>query len=363
MAFENVQIVSQRNGTNPTTGWRQDLAIGNVVSMALTSNVGVSTYRWELIGRPEGSSAGGAGPEPILLGTSATASFTVDNDVGIKRDGTYVARCILNGGAPSEAIITVGLARIIAGLSFNGLPLRRLGGFETMEDTADPLVRQGWSKMLNRWLGIISGAGIVDVHDVKADSTDPSPAYLDTKIVGTGNITVEQVIIGGDHKIQISETGGTGVHNDLTGRDNDVALGEDGCHPADAVGPGRFHTPFGLATIIAGLLILPAAKTASNEVLVSGNGPLEGIATAGWNPGDRIGLTFTDAPHVITGATVGTGYAPLELARKNGTYQDIRFDSVEGEPARTNGRIGLQLRTDVDAPSNPCWQLIRGPYS
>ena len=165
MAFANVQITSTRNALVPIVGWRQDLAPGNVIALSLTDTTGVSSFRWELVGRPEGSLAGGAGPEPILLSTGATAGFTVDNDVGIIRDGTYIVHCTLNGGSPTETIITVGLARLAAGLSFNGLPLRKMGGFENQEDTHEPLVKQGWAKMLDRWLGLVQmgggGGGIV----------------------------------------------------------------------------------------------------------------------------------------------------------------------------------------------------------
>jgi hypothetical protein len=154
MAFNNVQIVSTRNGSTPITGWRQDLAIGDVLSLSLTDTTGVSSYRWELVGRPEGSMAGGPGPEPILLSTGATAGFNVDDDSGMIRDGTYTVHCTLNGGAPTETIIKVGMARLYPGLSLNGLPLRKLAAGETDEDTSNALIRQGYATMLNRWLGI-----------------------------------------------------------------------------------------------------------------------------------------------------------------------------------------------------------------
>jgi hypothetical protein len=157
MAFGNIQIVSTRNGGTPITGWRQDLAIGDVVALALSETTGVSSYRWQIIGRPEGSTAGGSGPEPCVLGTGATAGFTVDGDSGpIPCDGTYIVGCVLNGGGPSETLITVGLTRVVAGLTYSGLPLRRLGGFESMEDTSGQYVRQGWATMLNRWLGYVA---------------------------------------------------------------------------------------------------------------------------------------------------------------------------------------------------------------
>jgi hypothetical protein len=208
MAFGNVKIVSTRNGVTPIVGWRQDLAIGDVVSLALSSDIGVSSYRWELVGRPEGSSAGGPGPEPCLLGTGATCSFTVDNDSGMIRDGTYVIHCTLNGGTPTDTIIRVGLARLAPGLSYNGLPLRRLGYFERDEDTHEPLVAGESTKMLDRWLGLIGGGGTPDAHDVKADTSDSAPAFLDTKLKAGANVSLEVVVDGGVRKVQITSTGG-----------------------------------------------------------------------------------------------------------------------------------------------------------
>ena len=355
MGFENVQIQLAVGPSTYQNVWRQDASAGSVVSVRLNSSVGINTYHW-LLRRPEGSVAGGAGIEPISLGTSSAASFVVD------LQGTYIVWCYINAGAPNEELIRGGVAFLQAETTGDGKALRLLGPGETNEDQADPTIQQGWIKMLNRWLKYIAGAGVTDVHDVKADAADPAPAFLDTKLVAGSNISLTPVTIAGVHKIQIASTESE-VHNDLSGRDHDVAIGEDGCHPADAIGPGRLHTPFGVATIVAGLLMMPAAKTASNEVLVIGDGPLQGIATAGWEPGDRIGITFLGAPHVVTGASVSTGYAALSLQTKSGSEQDIRFDSVHGEPPRTNGRIGLQLRTDANAPHVPCWQLIRGPYS
>src|SRR2546425_7263024 len=104
MAFEGVQIKSVKTppGGAPVVGWREDLAIGDVLVFSLTSNVGVSSFKWELVGRPEGSVAGGAGPEPVFLGAGATASITVDSDTPYPRDGTYDVQCTVNDGTPTR---------------------------------------------------------------------------------------------------------------------------------------------------------------------------------------------------------------------------------------------------------------------
>src|SRR3954470_8908032 len=134
MGFEAVQIHSTRDGAAGVDGYRQDLAVNEVVGLSLTSLVGVSSVRWELLGVPEGSSAGGGGPEPILLAVAPTASFTVDNDADVPLDGSYVVRAPINPGSPGEEHKPTVLARLsgltVPGPGGSSLPLRMLGAFE-----------------------------------------------------------------------------------------------------------------------------------------------------------------------------------------------------------------------------------------
>lgn len=155
MAFENIQIRSTRNGSGLTVGPRQDLAANDAILLSLTSNAGVSTVSWFVKGRPEGSVAGGAGPEPCLLGSGFTAAFAVDADDGsFLKDGTYVIEAVINPGSPSEARKTTILARLTGlttpGPSGGSLPIRLPGGFEDLEDTLEAGVAQGWKTMLLR---------------------------------------------------------------------------------------------------------------------------------------------------------------------------------------------------------------------
>lgn len=159
MAFETVRIHSLRNGGTPIDGYRDDLVIGDTVALSLTSEVGVTSFLWELVGRPEGSTAGGAGPEPIFLSATRTASFVVDNDVGINRDGTYVAQCTVNGGSPTETRIRVDLIRLTGLTISGGRALRKLGGFESLEDTSVASIIQGWATQMNRWLEFVRQNG------------------------------------------------------------------------------------------------------------------------------------------------------------------------------------------------------------
>ena len=188
MAFENVQVTSTRNAVSPIIGYRQDLVIADVIVASLTSNVGVSSFRWELVGRPEGSVAGGAGPEPIFLSASATATFTVDSDTGFNKDGTYIVQCTLNGGSPTETRIRAALVRL-TGITISGSrPLRKIGGFESLDDSSVAATIQGWATQLNRWLEqvrTLTGGGgggqtLAQVYAFGSAAADQTPILTDS---------------------------------------------------------------------------------------------------------------------------------------------------------------------------------------
>jgi hypothetical protein len=211
MAFESYQIQSTRNGAGLVVGYREDLAQNDVVVLALTSMRGVSSVRWELIGRPELSSAGGVGSNPWQLGTSDAVAFTVDIDAPpVHRDGTYTVQATINPGSPGEVRKTIILRRL-TGLTIPApggtrLPLAKLGGFESLEDTSVQDLFAGWATMLNRWLEYIrsfAGGGTGTVTSVGAGTgisitgtaTDPVvnntgvlaiSAGLGISITGTG---------------------------------------------------------------------------------------------------------------------------------------------------------------------------------
>lgn len=161
-------IVSTRNATSSVSGYRDDLVEGDLVGLSLSSYVGVTSVLWQLVGRPEGSSAGGAGPEPIFLANANTAAFNVDNDAGAFRlDGTYIVQATINPGSPGQVRVTAALCRL-TGLAIPGpgggvRTLRKLGGFEALEDSSVPTILLGWATVLNRWLealrGLIEGGG------------------------------------------------------------------------------------------------------------------------------------------------------------------------------------------------------------
>jgi len=192
MGFQSATLQFSRNGDAAVAEWRQDLAVNDVVTVSLTDNVGANSYIWRLVGRPEGSAAGGPGPEPRYLGTAQLASFTVDVV------GTYIVQCIVNGGAPDALAIGGGVAILESFLAPGNRPLRLLGPGESDEDVYDPMVVQGWIKMLNRWLTKIrSGGGTTDTFKVMSDGADDSPDYLIGKVESTdGSVTITDDVSG-----------------------------------------------------------------------------------------------------------------------------------------------------------------------
>lgn len=149
------QVQSSRNGGPNVTGYRDDLHVNDTLTLSLTNTIEVSSVDWLLIGRPELSVAGGAGPNPWSLGNTLTASLVVDNDSGAQRDGTYVVAAITNRGAPNQQILTAIFCRL-SGLTIPGpitpLTLRKLGVFEALEDTSVNELLAGWATQINRWL-------------------------------------------------------------------------------------------------------------------------------------------------------------------------------------------------------------------
>ena len=157
MPFPNVTLMVAKDALPATATWRQDATAGSVVTFSLSSNVGVNSYQW-LLWRIEGSGAGGAGTEPINLGTGATANITID------LRGTYIVWCLVNAGAPDATVIKGGAAYLESFTTLSGKALRKLGPNESDEDISDPTIKQGWIKMLNRWLGLIGGSGAPMFH-------------------------------------------------------------------------------------------------------------------------------------------------------------------------------------------------------
>jgi len=293
MPFSSVTIQVRKDALPPTTTWRQDAAAGSVMSFALSDVTGVNSYQW-MLWRPEGSASGGAGIEPISLGTSPTANITVD----IK--GTYIVWCMVNGGATDATIIRGGCSYLENITDPDGRPLRLIGPFETNEDQADPLIQQGIIKMLNRWFRkIADGGGGGDAHDVKANSTDPDPALLDTKLKGGANVTLATVTDGGVRKIQITASGGGGV-GDVANWDrtliryffldgnagDDANIGYIDAPPLSVFTPDR-TTPVAIKTMGRLAAIIPPVGATRKYVVLCK--PIAGGLVYDQMPGDNHG--------------------------------------------------------------------------
>lgn len=159
---------------------------------SLSSSTGVQSREWYLVGRPEFSTAGGAGTNPWFLGSGSSCTFTVDSDSGgVQRDGTYVLQCVINRGSPGEATKQVALARL-SGLTITSptgtVPLRKLGFGESVnDDTSVADLLAGWSTQVNRWLS--------KVHTAGTPTTFPLPAlakaWQTTKTTLSGGTAID----------------------------------------------------------------------------------------------------------------------------------------------------------------------------
>ncbi len=232
MALETINIQSTLNAASLIVGSREDAVGNDVVLLSLTSTVGVNSARWVLVGRPEETTVGGASL-PATLSSGLTASFTVADDnvtPAVNLDGTYVIHAILNEGSPAQRIVKIFIARetalTVPGIS-GSLSLRKLGGFESLEDTiAIPAILQGWATQMNRWLEFIRLNAVGGSSNTLAASYNVGSMAvhqtLDLRDAKGGGFIVDGADVGftGTYALQIkSAAGGDNVN---VRRDNGI---------------------------------------------------------------------------------------------------------------------------------------------
>lgn len=187
---------------------------------------------------------------------------------------------------------------------------------------------------------------LVAIYRLHTDSTDPVTLHIHYNSAARGTrITVPfSMAISG---------AADGDHNHLSNRDQDVGLGEDACHPADAVGPGFLHTPVATSTITAGLLPSPTRNDII-ATLASGT-ELKWIGTTKMSAGDKVLVRFVDPLILRHGdGSPPASSAPLWL---NGSDMDDR-DVNWLEIPFGNCVALFQLCTDGDITPSPCWRML-----
>ena len=356
MNFADSTVQLARNGGAVLAEWRQDCGAGDVITAELSYTVGIISYRWRLIGRPEGSAAAGVGPEPLYLGSSATAAFTVDIP------GTYIVECLVNGGSPDATILVGGVAYLESILSPDGLALRLLGPGETDEDNADPLVAQGWIKMLNRWLKALRGfieSGAVSDHKVSVDGGDIAD-YLFNKLSAGTNITLtkagsephETVQISAtssDHKVSLDAGDTAGYLFDKLTAGANITITKFGAEPNETVqisstggGPStdRLVVADDQPSAVAGALDQVLASDGSIVFsLMPGGSPLPVVTLAALPiPESDVTNLVTDLAGKVSTATTVNGHAltgPISL-----TAADVGADPAGSAAAITLAGLG-----------------------
>lgn len=346
MAFAGVQIRSTRDAAASIDGYRQDLAVGEVIGLSLSSTVGVSTYRWQLIGRPEGSTAGGVGPEPIELGSASSATFTVDADAATPFGGTYIVQCIVNAGAPTATKIKAALCRLSGLTLADGRVLRLPGGFETSGlDTADANVAQGYAKQMSRWLEYIAenagggggggGSTLSASYDEGSSSADQTLTLTDA---AGGTFTVDPGDAGFTGESALHVAGSD--FDTYIGADGRVSIGRDGSAPS---GPD-FDRAITIRTFSVFSALLPAIRLERTE-------ETEGIITSTCDIEASLGGLDIDV--TVGGQSSSYLHTPsgLQFTGPSNPGTGIRLQNAPTSGDHTEDSPPIRLRANSEVSS------------
>jgi len=343
MPFEAVEIRSTRNGATSVDGYRQDLIAGDLVTLTLSDITSVTSYRWEMVGRPEGSAAGGSGPEPVQMGTASSASFTVDSDAPFRRDGNYHARCTINGGSPSETRIDVALIRVSGLALADGRVLRKIGGFESMEDTSAATIVQGWATMINRWLealrsaissGIPSGQTLNQTYATGAVAADQTLGLLDAD---GGTFTVDGSLAGFTGTNSFRVLGPSGLVALVVERTGNVGIGGA---PASGI---TLHVQGSSASSVHGRVDNAngaGAAIQSVRALTSGSSQLQMV---GWGPTHAASLTYDVADSGTLRSETAGGLSLAALAASAPVRVYTQVGGITTESVRVNASGALSM--------------------
>lgn len=130
---------------------------------------------------------------------------------------------------------------------------------------------------------------------------------------------------------------GSGVHDDLTGRENPNA-----------------HAFVCSVTEAGGLL--PAITANTVVVIPSASGAtINGISTTGLTTGVKLNLVFKFPVTLANQASVGAGYAPFLAFSMGGSLQSPEID-------QNNGRVEVQYFAS-ELSASPCFVINAGPLS
>lgn len=137
-------IISQNNDGNMIPGSRDDLVLNQLVTLTNQNNVGATTWLWQLIDKPSGSTAS------ISSSTSASSTFVPDIN------GTYLIRLTINNGVATDqkgaAVKTSNLHYRIPAASEDG-EFNPIRGWAAAVNDALVAIDDGYGDLLGGGLG------------------------------------------------------------------------------------------------------------------------------------------------------------------------------------------------------------------
>jgi len=152
-------------GQSRTFPYSKISGAGALVTVSLSDNTGITSYFWEIVDKPPGSTA-------VLSDATASApTFTATH----AEPGTYLIRCTVNGG---QSFGTIGVA-----FTTDTLALRKIAAGETTEFDA----QKGWSVAINDIIEAAESFGSGAVSGVIR--SDGSVAFEGDQSLGGNKLT------------------------------------------------------------------------------------------------------------------------------------------------------------------------------
>jgi hypothetical protein len=321
---------------NGDIGSRDDLSLGVPVVLSNDDNTGITSWKWSLISKPEGSAT------TLSTPTSSTSGFTPD------AEGSYLIELTVNGKIKKRIIGAV--------LTTSGVRLTAVGEANEFG---------GWGATINESLTIVEaggGGGGSDLHNVKVTFGDTTPDFLNSKITVTNGIQKSVTGIGNE-QLQLQPSYGSASNTVCQGNDSRLSdsrtpLSHAISHKSgqsDAIKLDELAAPTDVTTLNVSTSAHGLCPKLPNDAAKYFNGiGTYTVPATGGSDGYNVKVTITDTtPNFLNSkitvtnglqkAVTGVGNEQLQLQPSYGSSANT---ICQGDDSRlTNDRTASGLRS------------------